>query len=102
MLKQGTIVDATIISARSSPKNADGERDPELHQTKKGNQWHFGMMAHIGVDIDSGLAHTVTATAANATDVSQVDALLHGKEEIVHADAGYIGAQQQAKPDKRE
>ena len=102
MLKQGTIVDATIIAAPSSTKNADGERDPELHQTKKGNQWHFGMKAHIGVDVDSGLVHTVTTTAANASDVSQVEALLHGKEEVVHADAGYIGAQQRVKSGKRE
>ena len=102
MLKQGTIVDATIIAAPSSTKNADGERDPEMHQTKKGNQWHFGMKAHIGVDVDSGLVHTVTTTAANAADVSQVEALLHGKEEVVHADAGYIGAQQRVKSGKRE
>ena len=102
MLKQGTIVDATIIAAPSSTKNADGERDPEMHQTKKGNQWHFGMKAHIGVDVDSGLVHTVTTTAANASDVSQVEALLHGKEEVVHADAGYIGAQQRVKSGKRE
>ena len=102
MLKQGTIVDATIIAAPSSTKNADGERDPEMHQTKKGNQWHFGMKAHIGVDGDSGLVHTVTTTAANASDVSQVEALLHGKEEVVHADAGYIGAQQRVKSGKRE
>ena len=102
MLKQGTIVDATIIAAPSSTKNADGERDPEMHQTKKGNQWHFGMQAHIGVDVASGLVHTVTTTAANASDVSQVEALLHGKEEVVHADAGYIGAQQRVKSGKRE
>ena len=102
MLKQGTIVDATIIAAPSSTKNADGERDPEMHQTKKGNQWHFGMKAHIGVDVDSGLVHTVTTTAANASDVSQVEALLHGNEEVVHADAGYIGAQQRVKSGKRE
>ena len=101
-LKAGTIVDATIIAAPSSTKNQDGERDPEMHQTKKGNQWHFGMKAHIGVDVDSGLVHTVTTTAANASDVSQVEALLHGKEEVVHADAGYIGAQQRVKSGKRE
>ena len=102
LLKQGTIVDATIIAAPSSTKNAEGERDPEMHQTKKGNQWHFGMKAHIGVDADSGLVHTVTTTAANAADVSQVEALLHGKEEVVHADAGYIGAQQRVTTGKRE
>jgi IS5 family transposase len=93
LLKRGSIVDATIIEAPSSTKNADGERDPEMHQTKKGNQWHFGMKAHIGVDADSGLVHTVTTTPANEADVEQVDELLHGKEEVVHADAGYTGAQ---------
>ena len=89
LLKQGSIVDATIIAAPSSTKNADGERDPEMHQTKKGNQWFFGMKAHIGVDADSGLVHTVTTTAANEADVEQVADLLHGKEEQVWADSGY-------------
>ena len=93
LLKRGSIVDATIIAAPSSTKNAEGERDPEMHQTKKGNQWHFGMKAHIGVDADSGLVHTVTTTAANEADVEQVQDLLHGKEQVVHADAGYAGAQ---------
>ena len=92
LLKRGSIVDATIIAAPSSTKNAEGERDPEMHQTKKGNQWHFGMKAHIGVDADSGLVHTVTTTPANAADVEVVDELLHGKEEVVHADSGYTGA----------
>lgn len=93
LLKQGSIVDATIIAAPSSTKNAKGERDPEMHQTKKGNQWFFGMKAHIGVDADSGLVHTVTTTAANEADVEQVADLLHGKEEQVWADSGYRGAQ---------
>ena len=92
MCKQGSIVDATIIAAPSSTKNADGERDPEMHQTKKGNQWYFGMKAHIGADVDSGLVHTVVTTAANEADVEVVDELLHGKEKVVHADAGYTGA----------
>lgn len=92
MLKRGTIVDATIIAAPSSTKNAEGERDPEMHQTKKGNQWFFGMKAHIGVDAASGLVHTVTTTAANEADVTQVEHLLHGKEKSVHGDAGYVGA----------
>jgi IS5 family transposase len=92
MLKRGSIVDATIIAAPSSTKNAEGERDPEMHQTKKGNQWHFGMKAHIGVDADSGLVHTVTTTPANEADVEVVDELLHGKEAVVHADSGYTGA----------
>ena len=93
LLKRGSIVDATIIAAPSSTKNAEGQRDPEMHQTKKGNQWHFGMKAHIGVDADSGLVHTVTTTAANEADVEQIAELLHGKEAVVHADAGYNGAQ---------
>ena len=92
LLKRGSIVDATIIAAPSSTKNADGERDPQMHQTKKGNQWHFGMKAHIGVDADSGLVHTVTTTPANEADIEQVEELLHGKEQVVHADAGYTGA----------
>ena len=96
LLRQGTIVDATIIDAPSSTKNRNGTRDPEMHQTKKGNQWFFGMKAHIGVDRDSGLVHTVVATAANVADVTQTDKLLHGKEKAVFADAGYTGA------DKRE
>jgi IS5 family transposase len=93
MLKRGSIVDATIIAAPSSTKNEKGERDPEMHQTKKGKQWHFGMKAHIGADADSGLVHTVTTTAANEADVEQIEDLLHGKEEVVHADSGYAGAQ---------
>jgi IS5 family transposase len=93
LLKRGSIVDATIIAAPSSTKNQSGERDPEMHQTKKGNQWHFGMKAHIGVDADSGLVHTVTTTAANEADVQQVGDLLHGKEQEVWADSGYRGAQ---------
>lgn len=91
MLKQGTVVDATLIAAPSSTKNKDGERDPEMHQTKKGNQWHFGMKAHIGVDADSGLVHTVVGTAANVNDVTQASALVHGEEMDVFADAGYQG-----------
>ncbi len=93
LLKKGSIVDATIIAAPSSTKNSTGERDPEMHQTKKGNQWHFGMTAHIAVDAQSGLVHTVTTTAANEADVEQVADLLHGKERDVWADSGYRGAQ---------
>lgn len=92
LLKRGSIVDATIIAAPSSTKNAEGKRDPDMHQTKKGEQWYFGMKAHIGVDADSGLVHTVTTTAANEADVEQVADLLHGKEEQVWADSGYRGA----------
>ncbi|MES2937134.1 MAG: IS5 family transposase [Pseudomonadota bacterium] len=93
LLKRGSIVDATIIAAPSSTKNAEGERDPEMHQTKKGNQWFFGMKVHIGVDADSGLVHTVSTTAANEADVEQIADLLHGKEKDVWADSGYRGAQ---------
>ena len=95
-LKAGTIVDASIVAAPSSTKNRDGERDPEMHQAKKGNQWHFGMKAHIGVDEESGLVHHVECTAANVADVTQVHKLLHGKEDTVCGDSGYTGA------DKRE
>ncbi|KAB7768876.1 IS5 family transposase [Xanthomonas maliensis] len=91
-LRGGTIVDATIIAAPSSTKNRDGERDPEMHQAKKGNQWYFGMKAHIGVDDDSGLVHHVECTAANVADVTQVHKLLHGKEDTICGDSGYTGA----------
>ncbi len=96
LLRQGTIVDATIIHAPSSTKNKDKTRDPEMHSTRKGNQWYFGMKAHIGVDVESGLVHTVTGTAANVADVLEVDKLLHGKEKTVYADAGYTGAEKRA------
>ena len=102
LLRQGTMVDATIIHAPSSTKNSSGTRDPEMHQTKKGNQWFFGLKAHIGVDRDSGLVHTVVTTAANVSDVTQTHALLHGKEKTVFADAGYTGAdKREALKDKR-
>ena len=93
ILKKGTIVDSTIISAPSSTKNKDKKRDPEAHQTKKGNTWHFGYKAHIGVDRDSGLVHTVKATPANVHDVSMTSELLHGEEETVNGDSGYLGAE---------
>ena len=92
LLKVGTVVDATLIAAPSSTKNSRGERDPEMHQAKKGNQWHFGMKAHIGVDADSGLVRSVIGTAANVNDVTQGHGLLHGGEIVVFADAGYQGA----------
>jgi transposase, IS5 family len=91
MLKTGSAIDATLISAPSSTKNAEGERDPEMHQAKKGKQWYFGMKAHIGVDAASGYVHSVATTAANASDVTQVQQLLHGAELNVYADAGYQG-----------
>ena len=93
LLREGTVVDATLIAAPSSTKNSRSERDPEMHQTRKGNQWYFGMKAHAGVDADSGLVHTVTATAANAHDITQAHALLHGQESDVFADSGYRGVQ---------
>jgi transposase, IS5 family len=93
LLKQGTVVDVTLIAAPSSTKNQGGERDPEMHQTKKGNQWHFGMKAHAGVDADLGLVHSVATTAANAHDVTQAYALLHGEETDVFADSGYRGVE---------
>ena len=91
LMRSGTIVDATIIAAPSSTKNADQARDPDMHQTKKGNQWFFGMKAHIGVDADSGLVHSVVATAANVGDVTQAGALLHGQETAAFGDSGYQG-----------
>ena len=100
LLKRGSIVDATIIAAPSSIKNSTGQRDPEMHQTKKGNQWHFGMKAHIAVDAESGLVHTVTTTAANEADIEQVADLLHGKEQQVWADSGYRGAQKRINRDR--
>ena len=91
LMRSGTIVDATIIAAPSSTKNADHARDPDMHQTKKGNEWHFGMKAHIGVDAESGLVHTVVATAANVSDVTQAGGLLHGQEKTAFGDSGYQG-----------
>jgi transposase, IS5 family len=91
LLRTGTVVDATLIAAPSSTKNADGQRDPEMKQTKKGNNWYFGMKAHIGVDAQSGLVHTVAGTAANVNDLNMAGALLHGEEEVAFGDAGYQG-----------
>jgi len=96
LMRQGTIVDATIVAAAPSTKNKTKTRDPEMHQTKKGNQWHFGMKVHIGVDVASGVVHTLTGTAANEADINQTAALLHGREEAVFADAGYTGADKRA------
>ncbi len=91
LLKQGTAIDATLIAAPVSTKNKQGERDPEMHSSQKGNQWHFGMKAHIGVDTASGLVHTVTASSGNAHDITEAQNLLHGQEIHVVADAGYQG-----------
>jgi len=89
LLKRGSAVDATLIAAPSSTKNKEGKRDPEMHSSKKGNQWHFGMKAHIGVDADSGLVHTVRGTAGHVADVNEGNGLLHGEETVVFADSGY-------------
>ena len=92
-LRAGTIVDATILSAPPSTKNKAKARDPEMHQTKKGNTWHLGMKAHVGVDLGSGLVHTLVGTAANVSDVSQAHHLLHGEEKLGLGDAGYQGVE---------
>jgi IS5 family transposase len=86
---KGTMVDATIINAPSSTKNVKQERDPQMHQTRKGQQWYFGMKVHTGTDTDSGLVHTVVATSANVADVNVLGELLHGQEESLHADSAY-------------
>lgn len=91
LMREGTIVDATIIAAPPSTKNKAKARDPEMHQTKKGNEWYFGMKAHIGTDADSGLVHSLTGTAANVADITETERLLHGEESDVFADAGYTG-----------
>jgi IS5 family transposase len=93
LLKKGTIVDSTIIEAPSSTKNAEKQRDPDAHQVKKGNEWHFGYKAHVGADKDSGLVHTLKVTAANVHDVSVASELLTGNEESVYGDSGYLGAE---------
>jgi IS5 family transposase len=91
LLREGTMVDATIIAAPPSTKNKDHARDPEMHQTKKGNEWHFGMKAHIGADADSGLVHSLHTTAANDSDVAHAHEVLHGQETEAFFDAGYTG-----------
>lgn len=96
MLKEGSAVDATLIAAPPSTKNKAKSRDPEMHSSKKGNQWYFGMKAHIGVDADSGLVHTVRCTSGNVADVVEGNALLHGQEKDVFADAGYQGVDKRA------
>lgn len=87
-MRQGSIVDATLIAAPSSTKNSAGERDQEMHQTKKGNQWYFGMNWHLGVDKDSGLFHSVVTTSANVHDITPAAKLLHGNEELFYGDSG--------------
>ncbi|MFC0710294.1 IS5 family transposase [Azorhizophilus paspali] len=101
-LRQGTLVDTTLIHAPSSTKNQDGKRDPEMHSTKKGNQYYFGAKAHIGADDESGLVHSVVVTAANVADVTQVDQLLHGEENVVCADTGYTGVEKRPEHEDRQ
>ena len=88
----GSVVDATLISAPSSTKNQNGERDPEMHSTKKGNQWHFGMKVHAGVDAGSGYVHTITGTAASVHDVNETEKLIREDDEVLYGDSGYLNA----------
>ena len=99
----GTIVDATIINAPSSTKNAEKKRDPEMHQTKKGNEWKFGMKCSIGVDSGSGLVHSITATSANVHDITEAHKLIRSDDEVVYGDSGYLGIEkrEEIKNDKR-
>ena len=101
-LREGTIVDASIIEAPSSTKNRRRARDPEMHQTKKGNEWHFGMKLHIGVDAGSGLVHSMRATAANVADVTEAHRLLHGEEREAYGDAGYQGVEKRPEQARAE
>jgi IS5 family transposase len=100
--KEGTIMDATIIAAPTSTKNKDGKRDPEMCQTKKGNEWHFGMKMHIGVDDAFGLIHSVKTTSANVHDIVMSGQLLHGKEKRVSGDAGYLGMEKRKEHERRK
>ena len=102
MLREGTIVDATIIAAPTSTKNREGEWDPAMHQVKKGNEWHFGMKMHIGVDDALGLIHSVETTSANEHDITVADKLLHGEERRVWGDAGYVGIDKRREHEDRE
>ena len=90
-LREGTIVDASIIEAPSSTKNGAGKRDLQMRQTKKGNEWHFGMKVHVGVDAETGVVHSMSTTSANVHDVTEAHRLLHGGEKRVWGDAGYQG-----------
>ena len=100
LLKAGTVVDATLIAAPTSTKNKDKARDPEMHSSKKGNQWYFGMKAHIGVDADSGLVHTVRGTSGHVGDITEGNSLLHGQETDAFGDAGYQGVAK--RPDAKD
>ena len=102
LLREGSVVDAAIIHAPTSTKNSSGSRDPEMRSTKKGNQWYFGMKAHIGVDDSSPIVHSVHTTAANEHDVTQAHHLLHGEEKRVFADAGYQGVDKRPEHEGRD
>ena len=101
MLREGSIVDASIIDAPSSTKNEERQRDPEMHQTRKGKLWYFGMKMHIGVDDTLGLIHSLETTPANTHDLRVVDQLLHGEEERIFGDSGYRGIEDHLAPKKR-
>ncbi len=102
MMREGSIVDASIIAAPSSTKNKEKKRDPEMHQTRKGNQWHFGMKLHIGVDDLTGLVHSLDTSSANTHDLDVADKLLHGEERRVFGDAGYRGIEKRESHQDRE
>lgn len=102
LLRKGTIVDASIIAAPTSTKNKGGARDPEMHQTRKGNQWYFGMKLHIGADAKSGLVHSAVGGAANEHDITRAGDVLHGAETDVHGDAGYQGSEKREEHEGRE
>ena len=101
IMRGGSIVDATLIAAPTSTKNASGTRDPEMHSTKKGQQWYFGMKAHIGVDAGTGYVHSVTVTAANISDIEKTPELVREDDEVVYADAGYQGVRQTQRDPRR-
>ena len=99
LLKTGTVVDATVIAAPTSTKNKSKARDPEMHSSKKGNQWYFGMKDHIGADAQSGLVHTVRGTSGHVSDIAEANTLLHGEESLAFGDAGYQGIEK--RPDAK-
>ena len=102
LLREGTVVDVTIIHAPSSTKNEEREREPQMHQTRKGNQWFFGMKGQIGVDKDSGLIHSMATTAAHVSDGGMAAELLHGEEKVVYGDAGCQGLEKREEMTGRE
>jgi IS5 family transposase len=99
LLKTGTVVDATLIAAPTSTKNKDNARDPDMHSSKKGDPWYFGMKAHIGADAESGLVHTVRGTSGHVSNIAEANTLLHGEESMAVGDAGYQGVEK--RPDAK-